>query len=68
MCGRAYLTYTDEELELRYQSKRPAHLRLPPTFSLTPTYNFAPDFPLSANTERVAFDFPGEYGREQRSE
>jgi putative SOS response-associated peptidase YedK len=37
MCGRAYSTYTDEELELRYLSSRPIHLRLAPTYNLAPT-------------------------------
>ncbi len=37
MCGRAYSTYTDEELHLRYLSNRRAEL--PP---IQPTFNFAP--------------------------
>lgn len=37
MCGRAYETYTDEELELRYLSGRPIHLRLKPNYNLAPT-------------------------------
>jgi len=37
MCGRAYETYTDEELALRYLSKRP--IRLP---DFKPNYNLAP--------------------------
>ena len=37
MCGRAYETYTDEELAVRYLNKKP------PKFpSLKPTYNLAP--------------------------
>ena len=37
MCGRAYETYTDEELYFRYRSKR--SLALPP---LLPNYNLCP--------------------------
>lgn len=37
MCGRAYATYTDEELAMKYLNKRP--LRIP---SLQPRYNLAP--------------------------
>ena len=38
MCGRAYSTYTDEELWLRYQSKRLIkHLDVKPNYNLSPT-------------------------------
>jgi putative SOS response-associated peptidase YedK len=37
MCGRAYRTFTDEELEIRYQSRRPAHLRIDPNWNFSPT-------------------------------
>src|SRR5688572_4432320 len=38
MCGRAYQTYTDEELYFRYLSKRPvAPLVLSPIYNLCPT-------------------------------
>src|SRR5439155_27049087 len=37
MCGRAYETYSDEELYFRYRSKR--SLALPP---LLPNYNLCP--------------------------
>lgn len=36
MCGRAYESYTDEELELRYESKRQIHFRLSRTCNLAP--------------------------------
>src|SRR6185436_177487 len=36
MCGRAYETYTDEELYIRYNTRRTT---LPP---LSPVYNFCP--------------------------
>ena len=40
MCGRAYETYTDEELYFRYLSKRPATpLALLPMYNLCPTHN-----------------------------
>ncbi len=39
MCGRAYETYTDEELEMRYLSKT---VRLPLLRDLKPNYNMAP--------------------------
>src|SRR5688572_13852408 len=38
MCGRAYETYSDEELYIRYLSKRPAiPLGLSPIYNLCPT-------------------------------
>src|SRR5690349_2278567 len=37
MCGRAYSTYTDEELRHRYSSSKP--IQMP---SIYPNYNFAP--------------------------
>jgi len=37
MCGRAYETYTDDELELRYFAKRKLNLALTPNFNLAPT-------------------------------
>ena len=37
MCGRAYATYTDEELGIRYLNRR--KLRIP---DFKPTYNFCP--------------------------
>ena len=40
MCGRAYETYTNEELYLRYLSKRPVTpLALLPMYNLCPTQN-----------------------------
>jgi putative SOS response-associated peptidase YedK len=40
MCGRAYETYTDEELYFRYLSKRPVTpLALLPLYNLCPTQN-----------------------------
>jgi putative SOS response-associated peptidase YedK len=40
MCGRAYETYTDEELYFRYLSKRPlTSLALLPIYNLCPTQN-----------------------------
>ncbi len=40
MCGRAYETYTDEELYFRYLSKRPVTpLALLPMYNLCPTQN-----------------------------
>src|SRR5437870_11670641 len=40
MCGRAYETYTDEELYFRYLSKRPlTPLVLSPIYNLCPTQN-----------------------------
>lgn len=41
MCGRAYETYTDEELYFRYLSKRPITLlpQLSPVYNLCPTQN-----------------------------
>ena len=41
MCGRAYETYTDEELYFRYLSKRPITLlpQLSPIYNLCPTQN-----------------------------
>src|SRR5688572_16908378 len=42
MCGRAYETYTDEELYFRYLSNRPqAPLVLTPIYNLCPTQNSA---------------------------
>ena len=37
MCGRAYKTYTEEELYFRYLSKRPLNL-----IDFTPIYNLCP--------------------------
>lgn len=38
MCGRAYSTYTEEELEIRYHSKKPIKLpRFGPNYNLSPT-------------------------------
>ena len=38
MCGRAYKTYTDEELYFQYLNKRPLNLiELPPIYNLCPT-------------------------------
>ena len=37
MCGRAYKTYTEEELYLQYLSKRPLNL-----IDFTPVYNLCP--------------------------
>src|SRR5262245_46922658 len=37
MCGRAYKTYTEEELYLQYLSKRPVNL-----IDLSPVYNLCP--------------------------
>ena len=40
MCGRAYETYSDEELYFRYLSKRPlTPLVLSPIYNLCPTQN-----------------------------
>ena len=41
MCGRAYGTYTDQELYLRYLSKRPITMlpHLSPVYNLCPTQN-----------------------------
>jgi putative SOS response-associated peptidase YedK len=40
MCGRAYKTYTEEELYLQYLSKRPLNLiEVAPTYNLCPTDN-----------------------------
>jgi len=39
MCGRAYSTYTDEELELRYLNEKRKHR---PLAGLKPNYNLAP--------------------------
>lgn len=36
MCGRAYSTYTDEELAARYLNRRPLNLDLKPNFNLGP--------------------------------
>jgi hypothetical protein len=43
MCGRAYETYTDEELYFQYLNKRPLKL-----LQFTPVYNLCPtqDSPL----------------------
>jgi putative SOS response-associated peptidase YedK len=52
MCGRAYETYTDEELSFRYLNKRPSTpLVLSPTYNLCPTQN-SPVLRL-VNGERV---------------
>jgi len=39
MCGRAYSTFTDEELEMRYERKRPMtrHGKIVPNYNLSPT-------------------------------
>ena len=37
MCGRAYETYTDEELYFQYLNKRPLKL-----LQFTPVYNLCP--------------------------
>ena len=37
MCGRAYKTYTEEELYFQYLSKRPLNL-----IDFTPVYNLCP--------------------------
>jgi putative SOS response-associated peptidase YedK len=37
MCGRAYNTYTDEELHLRYQDRKPVHWP-----AIQANYNFSP--------------------------
>src|SRR4051812_24523267 len=37
MCGRAYSTYTEEELALRYENRKP--VKVP---SLRPNFNFSP--------------------------
>lgn len=40
MCGRAYETYTDEELEMRYLNKKPKRgltLNIKPNYNLSPT-------------------------------
>jgi putative SOS response-associated peptidase YedK len=37
MCGRAYETYTEEELSIQYLNRRPLHLE-----GFHPTYNLAP--------------------------
>ena len=43
MCGRAYSTYTDEELQFRYFSKRPKQLpALPDSSGLKPNFNMCP--------------------------
>ena len=40
MCGRAYETYSDEELYFRYLSKLPlTPLALSPTYNLCPTHS-----------------------------
>jgi len=40
MCGRAYETYTEEELYLQYLNKRPpVPLQFTPTYNLCPTQN-----------------------------
>lgn len=39
MCGRAYETYTDEELYFRYRSRRSTLPALAPTYNLCPTMN-----------------------------
>jgi len=40
MCGRAYETYSDEELYFRYLSKRPVTpLNVSPIYNLCPTQN-----------------------------
>jgi putative SOS response-associated peptidase YedK len=51
MCGRAYSTYTDEELEIRYGAKRPAILRVQPNYNFSPT-QFSPVVRVR-NDERV---------------
>lgn len=39
MCGRAYSTYTSEELEIRYRNKSPKRLdELEPNFNMAPTH------------------------------
>src|SRR2546425_4486569 len=39
MCGRAYETYTDEELYFRYRSKRTTLPPRSPVYNLSPTMN-----------------------------
>jgi len=40
MCGRAYKTYTEEELYFQYLSKRPPNLiDFAPVYNLCPTQN-----------------------------
>ena len=42
MCGRAYETYTEEELEMRYQSKKPIKIpKVRPNYNMCPTH-FSP--------------------------
>ena len=47
MCGRAYHTYTEEELYLRYSNRRPFRLKLQNNFNLSPTQTT----PIFLNTE-----------------
>ena len=37
MCGRKYSTYAEEELQIRYSSRRPIKLNLLPNFNFAPT-------------------------------
>lgn len=55
MCGRAYSTFTDDELALRYENKKP--VKLP---ELKPNYNMAPTHEVLIvrnRDEQLSFDF-----------
>ncbi len=38
MCGRAYQTFTEDEIALRYLSRRPIELDIKPNYNLCPTH------------------------------
>lgn len=55
MCGRAYSTFTDDELALRYESKKPVKIpELKPNFNMSPTHEV---LVVRNNDDQLAFDF-----------